>query len=365
MSVYTFAVNSVIRGYHEYKTVWESPADGEVLRCEREVGNSHDTYAVAVKKLIDGHYVVVGHVPRKISSICSIFIRRGGTIHGTVNGHRQYSADLPQGGMEIPCVLTFTATCSSEAEKTKKLIQSSLSTESVKVNTEDVSVSKAVESVAVVEDEFEDTIHAPSPPRSPQDVTVGSVDLTEGDVSPVRKKQKVCDILVERIIMGEELTDETINHAQQLLKSKYQQFNGFQSTLLQGKKMALTDTQIRNKVQIIHCSRRNHWIAATTVNCKEGEVKIYDSVFNSCDEETKLVVRNLFQADTAKQSPHIKVMHCQKQTGSKDCGLFSIGFATAIVLGLNPGKIMFLQPVMRAHLVNCFNKGEMVMFPYK
>ena len=56
-------------------------------------------------------------------------------------------------------------------------------------------------------------------------------------------------------------------------------------------------------------------------------------------------------------------MHCQKQNGSKDCGVFSIGFANAIVLGLNPGKI--LQPVMRAHLVNCFNKGEMMMFPYE
>ena len=29
-------------------------------------------------------------------------------------------------------------------------------------------------------------------------------------------------------------------------------------------------------------------------------------------------------------------MHCQKQSGNKDCGVFSIGFATTIVLGLNP-----------------------------
>jgi len=48
MSVYTFAVNSIIRGYHKYRTVWESPADREVLRCECEVGNSHDTYTVAI-----------------------------------------------------------------------------------------------------------------------------------------------------------------------------------------------------------------------------------------------------------------------------------------------------------------------------
>ena len=68
--------------------------------------------------------------------------------------------------------------------------------------------------------------------------------------------------------MGEELTNETINQAQQLLKSKYQQFNGFQSTLWQQRKMILTDTEIQNNVQMIHWSRRKHWIVATTVNCK-------------------------------------------------------------------------------------------------
>ena len=52
MSLYKFAVNSVIHGYHEYRTIWESPADGEVLRCEREVGNSYDTYAIAITLML-------------------------------------------------------------------------------------------------------------------------------------------------------------------------------------------------------------------------------------------------------------------------------------------------------------------------
>jgi len=34
----------------------------------------------------------------------------------------------------------------------------------------------------------------------------------------------------------------------------------------------------------------------------------------------------------------IKVMHCQKQVDEKGCGVFSVAFATAIVLGLNTGK---------------------------
>ena len=78
------------------------------------------------------------------------------------------TADTQQIFMEVPCILIFTALCSSEGEKTKKLLQSLLSTENVSINAEDVvepsKVSKAVESVAVPKDKFEDTI-APSPPK--------------------------------------------------------------------------------------------------------------------------------------------------------------------------------------------------------
>ena len=59
--------------------------------------------AVAIKK----GSVVVGHVPRKISAICLLFLRVG-TITATVTvSHRQYSNDLPQGGVEVPCVFKF------------------------------------------------------------------------------------------------------------------------------------------------------------------------------------------------------------------------------------------------------------------
>jgi len=76
---------------------------GEELPCAREVGNAKDRYAVSV--LRDLH--VVGHLPQNISRICSLFILRCGTITCIVNGHRRYSADLPQGGVEVLCVLVF------------------------------------------------------------------------------------------------------------------------------------------------------------------------------------------------------------------------------------------------------------------
>ena len=48
MTAYTFCIDSMVRGYHEYQSIWDTPlADGD-LPCEREVGNSHDSQAVAV-----------------------------------------------------------------------------------------------------------------------------------------------------------------------------------------------------------------------------------------------------------------------------------------------------------------------------
>ena len=78
----SFSVQAMVRGYHSYKIIWEATNDGEMLACEREVGNIHDTFAVTMKKDI----IIVGHSPRKISTLCSIFIRHGGSVYCEVSG---------------------------------------------------------------------------------------------------------------------------------------------------------------------------------------------------------------------------------------------------------------------------------------
>ena len=67
----------------------------------RGLGNSHDPFSVAVMR----NDVIVGHIP---TSVCSIFLLHGGSIYCRVIGSRCYSAHLPQGGLEIPSVLTFS-----------------------------------------------------------------------------------------------------------------------------------------------------------------------------------------------------------------------------------------------------------------
>jgi len=60
--------------------------------------------------------------------VCSLFLRQSGKISCCVTGSRQYSSDLPQGGLEIPCTLKFTrAKDLDHLEKVKKLIEHVLS----------------------------------------------------------------------------------------------------------------------------------------------------------------------------------------------------------------------------------------------
>ena len=110
----TFQKESCIRGYHIYRELWDAVV-GEELECQREHSNATDMYAVAVIK----DSTIVGHLPRKISRICTLFIRRGGVINCRVTGRRKYSTDLPQGGVEIPCLLLFKG----EAKEIKKLVK--------------------------------------------------------------------------------------------------------------------------------------------------------------------------------------------------------------------------------------------------
>ena len=58
-----------VHGYHMYKDVWDASI-GEYLKCQRELSNLKDRSTIAV--LRDG--TIVGHLPKKISFPCSLFI---------------------------------------------------------------------------------------------------------------------------------------------------------------------------------------------------------------------------------------------------------------------------------------------------
>ena len=79
-----------------YKNIWEAVV-GETLNFVRELRNVRDRYAVAVEK----NGTVVGHLPRKVSRVCALLLKRGGNIQCTVTGKQRYSDDLPQGDRAV------------------------------------------------------------------------------------------------------------------------------------------------------------------------------------------------------------------------------------------------------------------------
>ena len=106
-----------LTGYHQYQSI-RSTVVGEELPCRIELSKPHDLFAVAICK----SDIVVGHVLKRTLSICSSFLRRGNTITCKVTGPRRYSADLLQGGLEIPYKLIFMG-IAKDIEKVTRLLR--------------------------------------------------------------------------------------------------------------------------------------------------------------------------------------------------------------------------------------------------
>ena len=88
----------------------------------------------------------------------------------------------------------------------------------------------------------------------PADSPQMSMDLTADEgCSPPKKKQKCFD--TENILLGCELSDIEVNHAQHLIKLQFSHLTGLQSTLLQEKLLtgASEKSGFINKLQIIFC----------------------------------------------------------------------------------------------------------------
>ena len=48
MSSYCFSIESMIRGYHVYKNIWDHPSIDKELWCKREPGNPSDPSSLAI-----------------------------------------------------------------------------------------------------------------------------------------------------------------------------------------------------------------------------------------------------------------------------------------------------------------------------
>ncbi len=152
-------------------------------------------------------------------------------------------------------------------------------------------------------------------------------------------------------------TDAIINAAQALLK---QLGNGFQDFCCG--QTYLFDVESSEFAQILY-NGHGHWLTISTNGAQEAEVLVYDSMYPSVSSCVKKQIAALLAPGQEKIA--LKHMDVQMQSGSYDCGLFVIAYATALVHGEHPGKFLFNQDSMREHLMQCIERGEMTMFPIK
>ena len=316
-------------------------------------------YAVAMIK----DDVVVGYVLRNISVACSAFMRRGGVITCTVTGVRHYSNDLPQGGLEVPCRLKFSAS-SKEINKIIKLLPLAPSntggTAMISANIKASTASKPGSNSSSVATGLLNVKHDPDegycdltvePPPTKRCQTSSSATAyavwlkLEKITLSVFDKEALCNNL--------ELNDRHINYCQGLLKKQFPLIGGFILTLL------LKD-KISCGIQIIHCQQRKHWIVAVRSKSCHNPIRIYDSIFKTVDKETKCTLMNLFKKVGKFKFTSVNM---QVQEDNVDCGLFAIAVATDLAYGNDPANVIFKQKKMRNHVLGNLESGSLQPFP--
>ena len=154
------------------------------------------------------------------------------------------------------------------------------------------------------------------------------------------------------------LNDRIVNAAQNLLKEANPAVPGLQDVTC-GLIMSFT-VEAGEFVQILH-NGKDHWVMISTIGLNHPEVAVYDSLYPSVPTTIKMQIATLLLT----QQPAILLhnMDVQMQSGTSDCGVFAIAFATALVLGSNPSELFFDQLKMRQHLLQCLEKRCITMFP--
>ena len=201
---------------------------------------------------------------------------------------------MPQGGLEVPCILNFQGKEKDIAKIVKLLVPGVPCSE--------------------------------PPPNKKRKTEDDCVDLTVGNKTnlTVNSNGLVLSEYAKQVILDKEwLSDKHIYVAQQLLSKQFPHLSGLSLVVSRS-----IPSVASNFLQIIH-TRGNHRILASTICCQPGEVKVFDSLYTSVNEATMKLLSTLFGKDAK-----VILETVQKQQGSSDCGVFAIAICTSLAHGV-------------------------------
>lgn len=160
------------------------------------------------------------------------------------------------------------------------------------------------------------------------------------------------------MVNGKKLTDIHITFSQYLLSKQFLHLNGLQSPVYQLSKPFIN---LNNVIQVLHIGN-DHW--AVLFCPSESQIRYYDSVYSTLPFNAEEIISYLLNTNNGRNQIEVNDSHSiPKQSGSTECGLYSIAIATALAYGLDPVLLVFKEDEMRLHLLQCLENRKMEPFP--
>ena len=151
----------------------------------------------------------------------------------------------------------------------------------------------------------------------------------------------VCNIInADDIIMLNDptvwLNDNHLTAASRTLRGLFPHVDGLQDTVLQQNMSFNLPTS--EYAQILHVGG-NHWITISTIDQAPDTVAVYDSLrCKPTKTTTDLIAR--YNHSRGKKLV-MNIMNVEAQTNSYDCGVFALGFLTALLDQHDPTTLFF------------------------
>lgn len=155
------------------------------------------------------------------------------------------------------------------------------------------------------------------------------------------------------------LEDTEIDKTSGILRQSFPHINGLQSVCVVS---ALQADKVKHPfLQMIH-THRQHWVTVTTIDCNQGTVRVFDSMYRRCDPALVQQIVSLIPWDI-KSGLKLEFAKYQVQRNKADCGLFAIAAAVALAFKLNPSDLKFDDSKLRGHLHTCLSNKKLSVFP--
>ena len=155
------------------------------------------------------------------------------------------------------------------------------------------------------------------------------------------------------LMNGQQICDNIINAAMALLMRINPLLN-IQSTTMKSPMLQYCPTETIH----IHHNDANHFVTTSSLG---NQINLYDSANMTPTSELTSQITAIYSPDDSIPE-YFRAKIQAEQTGSTDCGLFAIAFATDLAFSNNPSTIVHDQANMRTHLQQCLEMKHLIPF---